>query len=144
MKSVPPPEALTRFVKVTLLTSAMIVATASDRAVTVRERDPDGQFWTRRLIPNPFCYRCLINLDCLYPSKLKYRIPLPHEGVVKVHVATGSKWGDTLSCGYAEKHKERRCRRWKRPIGACRSLQKALNRTDGVRAISRRRLWALA
>ncbi len=66
------------------------------------------------------------------------------EGVVKVHVATGSKWGDTLSCGYAEKHKERRCRRWKRPIGACRSLQKALNRTDGVRAISRRRLWALA
>ena len=78
-------------------------------------------------------------------SDYRYRTgPLFDEGVVKVHVATGSKWGDTLSCGYAEKHKERRCRRWKRPIGACRSLQKALNRTDGVRAISRRRLWALA
>ncbi len=37
-----PKEALAPFEKETLLTSAMIVATASDRAVTVRERDPDG------------------------------------------------------------------------------------------------------
>ncbi len=37
-----PKEALAPFEKEILLTSAMIVATASDRDGTVRERDPDG------------------------------------------------------------------------------------------------------
>ena len=38
----PAPRNLAPFEKETLLTPALIVATAFDRAVTVRERDPDS------------------------------------------------------------------------------------------------------